>query len=55
MLDNGEKDTLYWRIDVIVQGAERSTNYDHCSIRHDTFEDQCISYPERNDGTGERP
>jgi hypothetical protein len=48
VLDNGEKDTLYWRIDVIVQGSERSTNYDHCSIRHDTFEDQCISYRERN-------
>ena len=48
VLDNGEKDTLYWRIDVIVQGADRSTNYDHCSTRHDTFQDQCISYRERN-------
>jgi hypothetical protein len=47
VLDNGERDTLYWRIDVIVQGADRSTNYDHCSTRHDTFQDQCISYRER--------
>lgn len=48
VLDNGEKDTLYWRIDVIIEGTERSTNYDHCSTRHDTFKDQCISYRERN-------
>jgi hypothetical protein len=47
VLDNGEKDTLYWRIDVIVQGSDRGTNYEHCSTRHDTFGDKCISYRER--------
>jgi hypothetical protein len=48
VLDNGEKDTLYWRLDVIIEGTDRSTNYDHCSTRHDTFQDQCISYRQRN-------
>jgi hypothetical protein len=44
VLDNGETDTLLWRLDDMRDGDDRSVHYDHCSARHDPFGDDCADY-----------
>jgi hypothetical protein len=45
-LDNGETDTLFWYLADQVEGDRHSTLFDHCSTKHDTFKDKCVSYRE---------
>ena len=44
VLSSGESDPLYWRMDHLKDGDGASINYDHCSKRHDTFQDGCADY-----------
>jgi hypothetical protein len=43
-LETGDPDPLYWRIDQAKDGAEESVRVDHCSERHDVFQDKCQRY-----------
>ncbi|MGD9538278.1 MAG: hypothetical protein AB7P52_12020 [Alphaproteobacteria bacterium] len=43
-LDDGSTDTLLWRLDYVRDNDEHYIRYDHCSDRHDTFEDKCAAY-----------
>lgn len=39
-----EPDPIYWRIDAVMEDGVESSRVDHCSVRHDTFEDGCLDY-----------
>lgn len=43
-LSDGTSEEAYWRMDHIVDGDRTWINQDHCSKRHDTFEDGCADY-----------
>lgn len=43
-LSDGKSDTVYWRMDFMVNGGDHDINYDHCSLKHDTFQDKCADY-----------
>ena len=49
VLDNGEKDEVFFRFAVIEESAGKKPYlaFEHCSKRHDTFEDNCKSMRER--------
>jgi hypothetical protein len=41
LLDNGETDTLFWRLDWVDEGSAHSIQRLNCSFRHDVFNDKC--------------
>ena len=49
LLDNGEKEVLFYRFGVIVEGHGKKpyVQTDYCSTRHDTFKDSCQRFRER--------
>jgi hypothetical protein len=48
VLRGGASDTVWWRIDEARDGAGVSIRVDHCSVRHDVFQDGCEGFrPER--------
>lgn len=40
-LSNGKSDTLYWRMDYLVEGSGHSINLDHCATGHDLLDEGC--------------
>jgi len=40
-LSNGKSDTLYWRMDHVVQAKGSSINVDHCATDHDLLDSNC--------------
>lgn len=40
-LSNGKSDTLYWRMDHVVQAKGFSINVDHCATDHDLLDSNC--------------
>jgi len=40
-LASGLSEPVYWRIDTVKDGADTSIRLDHCSKRHDAFENGC--------------
>ncbi len=40
-LSNGKTDTLYWRMDYLVDGKGSSINLDHCATNHDLLDSNC--------------
>ena len=44
VLTDGGAETLYWRLDYIVDRDSHYVNLNLCSLRHDAFEDQCEGY-----------
>jgi hypothetical protein len=49
-LDNGDTETLYYRLDVIEEGGSKKPYvfYNHCSQRHDPLKDECKRLRGRN-------
>jgi hypothetical protein len=39
--DAGDAEPIYWRIDQAKDGPSEYTRIDHCSKRHDSFQDGC--------------
>jgi len=40
-LSNGKTDTIYWRMDYVVEGKGYSINIDHCATNHDLLDSNC--------------
>jgi hypothetical protein len=40
-LASGLSESVYWRIDQVKDGPETDTRIDHCSERHDAFQNGC--------------
>ncbi len=40
-LSNGKADTVYWRMDYMVDGQGSSINLDHCATNHDLLDSNC--------------
>jgi hypothetical protein len=40
-LSNGKTDTIYWRMDYLVEGKGFSINVDHCATNHDLLDSNC--------------
>jgi hypothetical protein len=40
-LSNGKTDTIYWRMDYLVEGKGFSINFDHCATNHDLLDSNC--------------
>jgi hypothetical protein len=40
-LSNGKTDTIYWRMDYVVEGKSFSINLDHCATNHDLLDSNC--------------
>lgn len=40
-LSNGKTDTIYWRMDYLVEGKGFSINFDHCATNHDLMDSNC--------------
>ena len=40
-LSNGKTDTIYWRMDYMVEGKGFSINVDHCATNHDLMDTNC--------------
>ena len=40
-LSNGKTDTIYWRMDYVVEGTSSSINLDHCATNHDLLDSNC--------------
>lgn len=40
-LSNGKTDTIYWRMDYVVEGKGFSINFDHCATNHDLLDSNC--------------
>ncbi|MDB6157043.1 MAG: exported protein of unknown function [Gammaproteobacteria bacterium] len=41
LLSDGKTDSVYWRMDYLVEGNGHSINYDSCSLRHDMIDTKC--------------
>jgi hypothetical protein len=41
VLSDGKSDSLYWRMDYLVEVKGHSINYDSCSLRHDLIDPKC--------------
>jgi hypothetical protein len=41
LLSDGKTDSVYWRMDYLVEGKGHSINYDSCSLRHDVIDAKC--------------
>ena len=44
MLVGGKTDTVYWRMDYIVEARGHSINFDHCSPKHNLLDTTCQTY-----------
>jgi len=42
-LSNGKTDTIYWRMDYLVEGKGSSINLQHCAMNHDLLDGNCQS------------
>ena len=40
-LSNGKIDTVYWRMDYLIDGRGSSINLDHCATGHDLLDSNC--------------
>ena len=40
-LSNGKTDTIYWRMDYMVDGRGFSINLEHCATNHDLLDSNC--------------
>jgi hypothetical protein len=40
-LSNGKADTIYWRMDYMVEGKGSSINFEHCATDHDLLDRNC--------------
>ncbi|MDQ6621243.1 MAG: hypothetical protein M3Z31_16390 [Pseudomonadota bacterium] len=40
-LSNGKTDTIYWRMDYLVERRGFSINLDHCATNHDLLDSNC--------------
>ena len=40
-LSNGKTDTIYWRMDYVVEGKGSSINLEHCGANHDLLDSGC--------------
>jgi hypothetical protein len=40
-LSNGKTDTIYWRMDYVVEGKGFSINLNHCATDHDLLDSNC--------------
>jgi hypothetical protein len=40
-LSNGKSDTIYWRMDYLVEGKGSSINLEHCATNHDLLDPAC--------------
>ena len=40
-LSNGKTDTIYWRMDYVVDAKGSSINLDHCATNHDLLDSNC--------------
>lgn len=40
-LSNGKTDTIYWRMDYLVEGKGSSINLEHCAPNHDLLDSNC--------------
>ncbi|MEO8753559.1 MAG: hypothetical protein ABI624_12860 [Casimicrobiaceae bacterium] len=40
-LSNGKSDTIYWRMDYLVEGKGFAINVEHCATNHDLLDSSC--------------